>query len=48
MNYLHNRFRKEADKLAQDYVASIPFDQRLYRQDIEGSMAHVKILTNRG
>jgi argininosuccinate lyase len=47
MNYLHNRFKKETNKMAQEYTASIPFDQRLYRQDIEGSTAHVKILTNR-
>ena len=24
---------KDTNKLVQDYVASIPFDQRLYRQD---------------
>jgi len=28
----------------QQYTASIPFDQRLYRQDIAGSMAHAKML----
>ena len=44
MNHLHNRFQKEADKMIQDYVTSIHFDQRLYRQDIEGSIAHVKML----
>ncbi len=48
MNYLHHRFRKKANKMAQDYVASIPFDQRLYRQDIEGSIAHAKMLAKRG
>jgi len=47
MNYLRHRFRKEANKMAQDYVASIPFDQRLYRHNIEGSIAHAKILINR-
>ncbi len=48
MNYLRHRFRKEANKMAQDYVASIPFDQRLYRHDIEGSIAHVKMLAKQG
>ena len=48
MNYLRHRFRKEADKMAQDYVASIPFDQRLYRHDIEGSIAHAKMLAKQG
>ena len=33
-------FRNKTNKLMQDYVASIPFGQRLYRQDIEGSIAH--------
>ncbi|MDH4068156.1 MAG: argininosuccinate lyase [Dehalococcoidia bacterium] len=32
------------DKQAQDYAASIPFDRRLYRQDIEGSIAHTRML----
>jgi len=35
---------KDTDKLVQDYVASIPFDRRLYRQDIEGSIAHARML----
>jgi argininosuccinate lyase len=37
-----------ADKQAQNYVASIPFDRRLYRQDIEGSIAHARMLTKQG
>ena len=32
------------DKQARNYAASIPFDRRLYRQDIEGSIAHVRML----
>jgi len=35
-------------KQAQNYLASIPFDQRLYRQDIEGSIAHVRMLAKQG
>jgi len=37
-----------ADKLVQEYVASIPFDRRLYRQDIEGSIAHARMLAKQG
>ena len=39
---------EDTNKAVQQYVASIPFDQRLYRQDIEGSIAHVKMLANQG
>ena len=39
---------KDTNKLVQDYVASIPFDRRLYRQDIEGSIAHVRMLAKQG
>lgn len=38
------RFTKETDQMVYDFNASILFDRRLYRQDIEGSMAHVKML----
>jgi argininosuccinate lyase len=37
-----------ADKQARNYVASIPFDRRLYRQDIEGSIAHARMLAKQG
>ena len=36
---------KDNNKVVQDYVASIPFDRRLYRRDIEGSIAHARMLT---
>jgi argininosuccinate lyase len=36
------------NKLAQQYLASIPFDRRLYRQDVEGSIAHVRMLAKQG
>jgi len=39
---------KETNKLVQGYVASIPFDRRLYRQDIEGSIAHAGMLAKQG
>lgn len=38
------RFTKETDQIVYDFNASILFDKRLYRQDIEGSMAHVRML----
>ncbi len=44
MNNIRGRFNKPADKLASQYVASLPFDRRLYKQDIAGSIAHVKML----
>jgi argininosuccinate lyase len=44
MSKIRGRFQKDADKLVQRYIASIPFDQRLYHHDIAGSMAHAKML----
>lgn len=41
------RFQKEADKRLDDFNSSIPFDQRMYRQDLTGSMAHVTMLAAR-
>ena len=38
------RFAKETDDLVNDFNASIQFDQRLYKEDITGSMAHAKML----
>ena len=35
------------DEQARDYEASIPFDRRLYRQDIEGSIAHARMLSSK-
>ncbi len=42
------RFTKKTDELVYDFNASISFDQRLYRQDIRGSMAHVRMLAKQG
>ena len=42
------RFTKETDRMVYDFNASIRFDRRLFRQDIEGSMAHVKMLGKLG
>lgn len=38
------RFTKETDKLVYDFNASISFDKRLIKQDIEGSIAHATML----
>ncbi|MDE5699550.1 MAG: argininosuccinate lyase, partial [Lachnospiraceae bacterium] len=38
------RFTKETDKLVYNFNASISFDQKFFQQDVEGSMAHVKML----
>ena len=38
------RFEKDTDKLVEDFHSSISFDQRLYRQDIQGSIAHARML----
>ncbi|MDE6221127.1 MAG: argininosuccinate lyase, partial [Lachnospiraceae bacterium] len=38
------RFTKETDKLVYNFNASILFDQKFFRQDVEGSMAHVNML----
>ncbi len=38
------RFTKETDKLVYNFNASISFDQKFYKEDINGSMAHVRML----
>ena len=42
------RFTKETDQLVYNFNASISFDQKFYKQDITGSMAHVKMLAKQG
>lgn len=42
------RFTKETDQLVYDFNASISFDKRLFKQDIEGSIAHVVMLEKQG
>ena len=42
------RFTKETDKLVYNFNASISFDQKFYKQDIKGSMAHVTMLAKQG
>ena len=42
------RFTKETDQLVQNFNESLSFDQKFYRQDIRGSIAHVKMLAKQG
>jgi len=48
MKLWSGRFGKETDALVNDFNASIQFDQRLYKQDIAGSMAHAAMLGQQG
>jgi argininosuccinate lyase len=40
------RFSQSTDKLMEAFSASIDYDQRLYAQDIEGSIAHCQMLAH--
>ncbi|MGN0733400.1 MAG: argininosuccinate lyase [Emergencia sp.] len=42
------RFEKEMDSLVKDFNASIFFDQRMFEEDIDGSVAHVTMLGKQG
>lgn len=42
------RFEQPTDKLVEEFTESISFDRRLYRQDIEGSIAHCRVLAKAG
>ena len=42
------RFGKATDGLVDDFHSSISFDQRLYEQDIAGSIAHATMLGEQG
>lgn len=42
------RFTKETDQLVYNFNASISFDQKFYKQDIQGSIAHVMMLASVG
>jgi len=45
---LRSRFSKKVSRDVENFVASIPFDYRLYSQDISGSIAHVEMLASSG
>ena len=42
------RFTKETDELVHNFNASISYDQKFYKQDILGSIAHVTMLEKQG
>ena len=42
------RFSKALDQQADDFNSSIHFDSRMFRQDIQGSMAHAAMLAAKG
>ena len=47
-NMWNGRFTESTDAFVQAFTASVTFDQRLYRYDIEGSIAHAKMLKKVG
>ena len=42
------RFTKETNELVNNFNASISFDQKFFKEDIEGSIAHVTMLAKQG
>ncbi len=38
------RFKEATEELVEEFTCSLPFDVRLWRYDIEGSIAHAKML----
>ncbi len=42
------RFQKSTDKKVDDFNSSIRFDKRMYKQDIQGSLAHAEMLGRQG
>ncbi|MBK5967630.1 MULTISPECIES: argininosuccinate lyase [Thiorhodovibrio] len=42
------RFNEPTDAFVEAFTASVGFDRRLYRQDIQGSQAHARMLARQG
>jgi len=42
------RFSEDTDKEVESFTASLQYDRRLYRYDIEGSIAHARMLARQG
>ena len=42
------RFQKKTDDLVYEFNASITFDKTFFKEDLEGSRAHVKMLSKQG
>ncbi len=48
MSHIRSRFQKAADKKVAEYASSLSFDCRLYKHDIQGSIAHARMLGRQG
>jgi argininosuccinate lyase len=48
MIHIRSRFSQPPAATMVDYTSSLPFDKRLYRYDIRGSLAHAKMLAKQG
>ena len=48
MRHIKGRLQKAADEKVAAYTSSLPFDWRLYRHDIAGSIAHARMLSKHG
>ncbi|MBQ6607649.1 MAG: argininosuccinate lyase [Firmicutes bacterium] len=48
MKLWSGRFTKPSNSLSNDFNASIDTDQRMWKQDIKGSIAHAKMLAKQG
>lgn len=48
MKLWKGRFSKAATSSADEFNASIKFDRRMYKEDIQGSIAHAKMLGRQG
>ena len=47
-NMWAGRFRKQLEKKVNDFNSSVSFDQAMYREDVEGSIAHATMLASVG
>ncbi len=48
MSHIRKRFNKPLDEAVVSYTSSLPFDRRLYRHDIAGSITHAQMLAKQG
>jgi argininosuccinate lyase len=48
MKLWQGRFSKEIDSRTNDFNSSIKFDSRMWREDIQGSLAHAQMLAKQG
>ena len=48
MKHWGGRFTKETNQLVHKFKPSISYDQKFYKQDILGSIAHVTMLEKQG